>query len=204
MIQATNSQHTPLTSTHSTSSELRGIALLVGVSELELIRNGISPQRLIAELKQRVAELLPCSEPETAALGAIVPRGLAGSDIELTKLAIAKSLGVEPSKRGLTIHLIRNRVEANGAEVELTCREYQLLAALVRAGGETLTRELLAEMASECNEAAGFEPIQNLRSMDVYVRRLRAKLGDYADVVQTVRGIGYRFVSHSEVEVLEA
>lgn len=200
----TQTTYSPTPSPPSTSTELRGIALLVGVSELDLISNGISPQRLIAELKQRVAELLPYSEPQTAALGAIVPRGLAGSDIELTKLAIAKSLGVEPSKRGLTIHLTRNRVETNGAEVELTCREYQLLAALVQAGGETLTRDQLADMASECNEAAGFEPIQNLRSMDVYVRRLRAKLGDYADVVQTVRGIGYRFVNHSEVQVLEA
>lgn len=184
------------------SSELRGVALLVGVSELELIKNGISPQRLIAELQARVRELLPQTQVQTAALGAIVPRGLTGSDIELTKLAIAKSLGVATPAKGVTVHLVRRRVEVDGAELDLTCREFELLSVLIAADGSTLTREHLAELASKCNEEAGLEPIQNVRSMDVYVRRLRAKLGEFADLVQTVRGLGYRFVTNSEVTVI--
>jgi DNA-binding response OmpR family regulator len=183
---------------------LRGIALLVGVSELDLIKNGISPQRLIAELKTRVAELLPHSEVETAAIGAIVPRGMEGSDIELTKLAIAKSVGAPVATRGLTINLARRKAEVDERDIELTCREFELLSVLIQADGATLTREHLAELASQCNEEAGFEPIQNVRSMDVYVRRLRSKLGDHADVVQTVRGLGYRFAANSEVKVEEA
>lgn len=188
----------------ATGSELRGVALLVGISELELIKNGISPQRLIAELRARVAELLPQTDVQTSALGAIVPRGLQGSDIELTKLAIAKSLGVAAPARGVSINLARRRVEVDGTELELTCREFELLAVLIRANGETMTRERLAELASQCNESAGLEPIQNVRSMDVYVRRLRAKLGEFADLVQTVRGLGYRFVSNAEVTIVEA
>lgn len=184
-----------------TNSELRGVALLVGVSELELIKNGISPQRLIAELRARVQELLPQTEVQTAALGAIVPRGLPGSDIELTKLAIAKSLGVNAPTRGVVIQLARRRVEVDGVELDLTCREFELLSVLIAAEGNPLTREHLAELASKCNEEAGLEPIQNVRSMDVYVRRLRAKLGEFADLVQTVRGLGYRFVANSEVTI---
>lgn len=194
----------------SAQTELRGVALLVGISELDLIKNGISPQRLISELRAKVAELLPETSAETAAIGAIVPRGMAGSDIELTKLAIAKSLGVEsltpappkaPIQPGLRINLDRRRVQIDGVTIELTCREFELLAVLAQAAGEVLSREYLAELASQCNESAGLEPIQNIRSMDVYVRRLRAKLGDYADVVQTVRGMGYRFAASSEVKV---
>lgn len=192
------------TSTNSPTTELRGIALLVGVSELDLIKNGISPQRLIAELKLRVAELLPDSDVETAAIGAIVPRGMAGSDIELTKLAIAKSVGAPTTSRGLAINLARRRAEVDGRDIELTCREFELLSVLIQADGATLSREHLAAMASQCNEEAGFEPIQNVRSMDVYVRRLRSKLGDHADIVQTVRGLGYRFVTNSEVKVEQA
>lgn len=186
------------------TTELRGVALLIGISELELIKNGISPQRLITELRAKVAELLPHTHVQTAALGAVVPRGLAGSDIELTKLAIAKSLGVATPARGVSINLARRRVEVDGVELDLTCREFELLAVLIRAGGETLTREHLAELASECNEIAGLEPIQNVRSMDVYVRRLRAKLGEFADLVQTVRGLGYRFAANSKVSVVES
>ena len=185
-------------------TELRGVALLVGVSELELIKNGISPQRLIAELKARVAELLPQTDVQTAAVGAIVPRGMTGSDIELTKLAIARSLGVATPTRGVSVNLARRRVEIDGVEIDLTCREFELLSVLIRADGVALSREHLAELASQCNEEAGLEPIHNLRSMDVYVRRLRAKLGEFADLVQTVRGVGYRYASHSEVTVVEA
>lgn len=202
----TQTTHTPIDphTRVAVGSELRGVALLVGISELELIKNGIHPQRLIAELRARVAELLPLTDVETAAIGAIVPRGMQGSDIELTKLAIAKSLGVSAPTRGVLINLTRRRVVIDGTELDLTCREFELLAVLIRANGETLTREHLAELASQCNESAGFEPIQNVRSMDVYVRRLRAKLGEFADLVQTVRGMGYRFVSNAEVAVLEA
>lgn len=192
------------------TSELRGIALLVGVSELELIKNGISPQRLVSELKARVAELLSTTEIETAAIGAIVPRGMTGSNIELTKLAIAKSLAAttvaSPATiqivRGLSVDYERRRVTVDGVIAELTCREFELLATLIRAEGTVMTREALVELASKCNEEAGLEPIQNIRSMDVYVRRLRVKLGDYADVVHTVRGLGYRFNRHADVKLL--
>jgi DNA-binding response OmpR family regulator len=154
-----------------------------------------------------VAELLPATEVETAAIGAIVPRGMTGSDIDLTKLAITKSLAANTPAvpaatsaiRGLSVDYERRRVRVDGALAELTCREFELLAMLVRADGAVMTREALAELASKCNEEAGLEPIQNIRSMDVYVRRLRVKLGEYADVVHTVRGLGYRFNRFGDV-----
>ena len=48
---------------------------------------------------------------------------------------------------------------------------------------------------------AGEEESPGVRTIDVHVRRLRAKLGAYEDIVRTVRGLGYRFDRHADVAV---
>jgi thiamine pyrophosphate-dependent acetolactate synthase large subunit-like protein len=63
--------------------------------------------------------------------------------------------------------------------------------------GKTIDRaELIASLWS-----ADDSDIPNERTIDVHVRRLRAKLGDYEDIVRTVRGAGYRFDRHADVSV---
>jgi DNA-binding response OmpR family regulator len=76
-------------------------------------------------------------------------------------------------------------VRRAGAPVKLTKKEYEVLAALMLAPGRTFTRPELLERVW----GLGFDLASNL--LDVYVSNLRAKLGD--DVVETVRGVGYRF-----------
>jgi DNA-binding response OmpR family regulator len=75
-----------------------------------------------------------------------------------------------------------------GDKLQLTKKEYQLLAHIVQHAGEVLTRDTLLR------EVWGYEPAMRTRTVDVHVRRLRKKLGHYADSgIETVFGVGYRF-----------
>jgi DNA-binding response OmpR family regulator len=87
----------------------------------------------------------------------------------------------------------RHRVTVEGAPVELTVKEFGLLAALVHAGGRVLSREQLLEGVWGHANAAEIES----RTVDVHIRRLREKLGSEARRVVTVKGLGYRLDAES-------
>jgi DNA-binding response OmpR family regulator len=85
---------------------------------------------------------------------------------------------------GITLGLISRQAQRDGAQVLLAEREFLLLRELMTNAGETLSKEhLLAAVWGY-----RFDPGSNV--VDVYVRRLRAKLG--SDLIKTVRGEGYR------------
>ncbi len=83
----------------------------------------------------------------------------------------------------------RHAVTVGGQPVELTAKEFGLLAALMRADGRVLGREQLLETVWGYGNAAEIES----RTVDVHVRRLRAKLGPEARRIVTVKAVGYRF-----------
>ncbi len=90
----------------------------------------------------------------------------------------------------LTVDLERHEVRQEGRLVQLTAIEFRLLAALIGAGGRVLTRERLLDALYGHAEGEVLD-----RSIDVYVGRLRDKLGDDVErprYVATVRGVGYR------------
>lgn len=90
----------------------------------------------------------------------------------------------------LEIDLGRQEVSRDGQLLDLSLLEFRLLAALVGAGGRVLSRDRLLDVLS----GPFAEGVQE-RSVDVYVGRLRSKLGDDPDrprYVATVRGAGYR------------
>lgn len=93
-------------------------------------------------------------------------------------------------RRGrLALDLDRHRVEVAGLGVELSAVEFELLASLVIAQGRVLTRDQLVDRLHPHGDG-----IQG-RSIDVYIKRLRAKLGDDPTeprFVETVRAVGYR------------
>ncbi len=92
--------------------------------------------------------------------------------------------------RDLMIDASRHEVRRGAELIELTSGELRLLLALVEADGRILTREALLDALYGGDEAEVME-----RTVDVYIRRLRDKLGDDADrprYVATVRGSGYR------------
>lgn len=92
--------------------------------------------------------------------------------------------------RDLVIDAARHEVRRDGTDLGLTSAELRLLLALVAADGRILTREWLLDALYGGGEGDVME-----RSVDVYIRRLREKLGDDADdprYIATVRGAGYR------------
>lgn len=92
----------------------------------------------------------------------------------------------------LAIDVQRHRVVVGGREVHLTVREYELLLALVRARGTALTREQLLD------DVWGPDYLGGPRTVDIHIRRLRAKMPEIAGRIVTVRGVGYRLVAADE------
>ncbi len=75
-----------------------------------------------------------------------------------------------------------------GRPLDLTYMEYELLKFLAQNPGKVFTREMLL------SRVWGYEYYGGARTVDVHVRRLRAKLGEeHANLIQTVRSVGYRF-----------
>jgi two-component system, OmpR family, alkaline phosphatase synthesis response regulator PhoP len=75
-----------------------------------------------------------------------------------------------------------------GQPLELTFKEYELLRFLASHRGRVFTREALL------NQVWGYDYYGGNRTVDVHIRRIRAKLGtSYEELVETVRNVGYRF-----------
>ena len=85
------------------------------------------------------------------------------------------------------LDLDRHRCWVGGEEVGLTAKEFQLLATLMRRPGRVLTRERLLD------EIWGSDVTVTMRTIDTHLKRLREKLGRGGDMIETVRGVGYRF-----------
>ncbi len=83
-----------------------------------------------------------------------------------------------------------HQASVDGEEVNLTPTEFRLLQALMERRGRTRSRRQLLEEAWDV-ESRISERVQT-RTVDMHVRRLRAKLGEHGDLVETVRGFGYR------------
>jgi len=89
---------------------------------------------------------------------------------------------------GLTINLETYQAAIAGRALDLTYMEYELLRFFAINPGRVLTRETLL------SRVWGYEYYGGARTVDVHVRRLRAKLGEeHASLIHTVRSVGYRF-----------
>jgi phosphate regulon transcriptional regulator PhoB len=89
--------------------------------------------------------------------------------------------------RDLTLDRARHQVTLKGKAVELTAKEFEMLDYFLTHPGRVLTRDVLL------NNVWGYDYFGTTRTVDVHVRRLREKLGPYADFLQTVKGYGYQF-----------
>ena len=86
----------------------------------------------------------------------------------------------------LSMNRRAHQVFADGAEIVLTFKEYELLALLMENRGAVFTREQLLDRVWDMGYAGG------TRTVDVHIQTLRAKLGDCGAMIETVRGVGYR------------
>jgi len=102
----------------------------------------------------------------------------------------AKSTAAAPDTRmaagSVVIDLERHEVTAEGKPVDLTATEFKLLRTLVERKGRVQTRERLLE------DVWNYAPDIETRTVDTHMRRLREKLGRAGEVIETVRGVGYR------------
>ena len=88
----------------------------------------------------------------------------------------------------LTLNLETYQAAIAGRPLDMTYMEYELLKFLAQNPGKVFTREMLL------SRVWGYEYYGGARTVDVHVRRLRAKLGEeHANLIQTVRSVGYRF-----------
>ena len=86
----------------------------------------------------------------------------------------------------LEVHAGRHSVTVEGQPVTLTLKEFDLLLTLLKHRGSVLTRDQLL------NRIWGYSFDGESRTVDVHVRTLRQKLGVAGDLIETVRGVGYR------------
>jgi two-component system phosphate regulon response regulator PhoB len=174
---------------------------------LDVMLPGVSGYDVLAELRRR---------EETKEVGVILLtarreepdriRGLSlGADDYLTKpfspaelalrvSALLRRLAAPAVSGGSTlaagpiaIDRSAHRVAVDGKEIELTATEYKLLLTLVERRGRVQTRPQLLETVWEA------QPDIQTRTVDMHVQRLRSKLGESGDLIETVRGFGYRF-----------
>ena len=106
--------------------------------------------------------------------------------LQFQGFAQVKSETVEYS--GLALNVETYQASIEGRPLDLTYMEYELLKFLAQNPGKVFTREILL------SRVWGYEYYGGARTVDVHIRRLRAKLGEeQANLIQTVRSVGYRF-----------
>lgn len=173
----------------SVYKELRGDPRTSGIPVLMLTAKG--------EVNDRIAGL---------ELGAddYVTKPFSPKELMLRVRALLKrtrKVTVDASLRSGDFLLERNALKLflAGQPVDLTATEFKLLRLLVEAAGEVQERDALLR------DVWGYSDTMLTRTLDTHVKRLREKLGKYADCIQTVRSVGYRFTpaipsekSHSE------
>ena len=194
----------------SATPELRGFALYVGVDDADQA----TLTELVTALREVLAERAP--QARSYASVAFAPEGTRGQSIDLVRLALQEPRAIAESRAErqqaqrdeearrtaakVIIDTSRKRVTVHGENAELTYKEFELLQALVLREGRTVGRdEIIDVLWADSTEERPHE-----RTIDVHVRRLRKKLGEYADIVRTVRGGGYRFDRHADARVVHA
>jgi len=88
----------------------------------------------------------------------------------------------------LVIDIPRHAVLWKGKEIDLTATEFKLLGTLAQRRGRVQSRDALLR------DVWGYESMIDTRTVDTHMRRLREKMGPAAKYLDTIRGVGYRFI----------
>ncbi|MBJ6723745.1 response regulator [Geomesophilobacter sediminis] len=86
----------------------------------------------------------------------------------------------------ITIDTARHLVVINGEEVTFTSTEFKLLQTLVKRMGRVQSRDVLLK------DVWGYNYVEDTRTVDTHITRLRMKMGEAGDMIKTVRGFGYK------------
>lgn len=105
-------------------------------------------------------------------------------------LALLKRAGADKGVRsfdGLEIDDRGRYVYVDGARIDMSPKEYELLFYLAENQGRALSRDQIL------NAVWDYDYFGDVRTVDTHIKKLRLKLGDKGELIQTVRGLGYRF-----------
>ena len=110
--------------------------------------------------------------------------------VSRVKAVLRRYRPVSPAKQltagGLTVDLEERTVTADGARIPLTYKEFELLRLFLSRPGVAFTREQLL------SDIWGVDYTGETRTVDMHIKTLRQKLGDYGAMIETVRNVGYR------------
>jgi two-component system phosphate regulon response regulator PhoB len=116
------------------------------------------------------------------------PRELALRVQAILRRTSGEQVASEVLERGsIALDTERHRCSVDQVEVILTAKEFRLLEALMSRPGRVLSRQRLLD------EVWGSDITVTERTIDTHLKRLREKLGPAGDLIETVRGVGYRF-----------
>ncbi|GAB2537392.1 winged helix-turn-helix domain-containing protein [Brachybacterium huguangmaarense] len=154
-------------------------------------------------LPPAAAASAPASPVRDRRPGVVSPSSPARRDIENARRRALQATAVSPSPAqiatdtALVIDLYGRRVRLDGRDLELTYKEFELLAHLARHARRIVGRdELMSSVWADADAETGE------RTVDVHIRRVRTKLGRYRRLISTVRGAGYRLDPGSDVAIL--
>jgi DNA-binding response OmpR family regulator len=177
---------------------------LVVVDATEDLREGAACCRAAAVSELGRAVVVVISEGGLAALKSswgfddwLLPQA-SPAEVE-TRLRLAQSrVDREETERtsrvgDLVVDEDSYQVRLRGEPLDLTYKEFELLKTLAGSAGRVFTREMLLQ------EVWGYDYFGGTRTVDVHIRRLRAKLGpEHEAMIGTVRGVGYKVVPEEE------
>jgi two-component system, OmpR family, phosphate regulon response regulator PhoB len=179
---------------------------------LDLMLPGVSGFEVLRELRQRrdtadVGVILLTARREEIdrikglTLGAddYLTKPFSPQELTLRVAALLRRLAAPAVAAGsslvegpLTIDRGAHKVTLHGEEIPLTATEFKLLLTLAERRGRVQTRPQLLETVWEA------QPDIQTRTVDMHVQRLRGKLGEVGDMIETIRGFGYRFRSNNK------
>lgn len=106
----------------------------------------------------------------------------------LRRSAKPEAAGKRYTAGALSVDVKRRAVQADGREIVLTYKEFELLCYLLENRGVVLTRDQILSKIWDYNYSG------ETRTVDVHIRTLRQKLGEAGALIETVRGVGYRIL----------
>ncbi len=175
---------------------------------LDLMLPGLSGTEICTELRrdsltQDIPIIMVTAKAEES--DAIVGLGL-GADDYVTKpfrpkelmarvAAVLRRVGVRNNSgggerleaNGVLIDTVRHEIQVDGQTIEFTATEFKIIQLLASQPGRVFSREQISA------KAIGQPMLPMDRNVDVHVKTIRKKLGDRRSVIETVRGVGYRF-----------
>ena len=169
--------------------------MLPGMSGMELCRRlrreSLTEKTPIIMLTAKAAEIDKIAGLELGADDYIV-KPFSVKEVIARVRAVLRRVEKETIQRyddeNLSIDFDDMRVLCSGSDVKLTRKEFSLLTYLIKSTGRVATRQNLLD------SVWGYNYFGDTRTLDVHIRRLRQKLGDCGKCIETVVGIGYRFI----------